>query len=525
MDATAIRQAQQLLNNKDPELDHFAVLSYKDFLDMIQRLEEGKSRGKKDSKGGHKGGKGGKGSKDRRPTSLVGLVKPLDLTDDQLREIMNQFEEDIKKGLGKDTHEDAVVKCYLTYIQDLPTGKESGRYLALDLGGANFRVIVINISRKHFDMKSKVYAVPHSLMVGSGEKLFDHIAECLFRFCNEHELVEEYLPLGFTFSFPLVQEGLSGGVLQRWAKGFNCPDVIGMDVVKLLQEALERRGDLHIEVCAILNDSTGTLLSCAWKNKNTKIGLILGTGSNSCYVEKLENVERYEGDITKPYMLISTENGAFGEDGTLDVYRTKWDKQVDKTSESPGLFIYEKMIAGMYIGELARLILVEAAANKLIFKGVAKEALKMKGSFPAKYITDVESDKPESFTNAKVVLKDLGYPNPTDQDCTDLRFVCEAVSMRAANMVAATTASLLNRMDFDTVTIACDGSIFRFHPGFQDRIYNKIRDLLDSDIKFNLMLSEDGSGRGAALAAAVAATQTKEEVAQDNTIKLTDLLF
>lgn len=34
--------------------------------------------------------------------------------------------------------------------------------------------------------------------------------------------------------------------------------------------------DIEIDVCAILNDTTGTLMSCAWKKHNCKIGLIIG---------------------------------------------------------------------------------------------------------------------------------------------------------------------------------------------------------------------------------------------------------
>lgn len=34
--------------------------------------------------------------------------------------------------------------------------------------------------------------------------------------------------------------------------------------------------DVQIDVCAVLNDTTGTLMSCAWKNFNCKIGLIVG---------------------------------------------------------------------------------------------------------------------------------------------------------------------------------------------------------------------------------------------------------
>lgn len=45
------------------------------------------------------------------------------MTDKQLREIMKRLHNDLVKGLGKDTHEKSIVKCWITYIQDLPNGK------------------------------------------------------------------------------------------------------------------------------------------------------------------------------------------------------------------------------------------------------------------------------------------------------------------------------------------------------------------------------------------------------------------
>lgn len=57
----------------------------------------------------------------------------------------------------------------------------------------------------------------------------------------EHCVADERLALGFTFSFPLTQKGLTKGILERWTKGFNCSGCIGNDVVQLLREALARR--------------------------------------------------------------------------------------------------------------------------------------------------------------------------------------------------------------------------------------------------------------------------------------------
>ena len=88
---------------------------------------------------------------------------------------------------------------------------------------------------------------------GSGEELFDHIASCLADFVFDRELLDEILPLGFTFSFPCEQEGLAKARLVKWTKGFNCAGVEGEDVVQCLRDAIKRRGDVNIEVCAILN--------------------------------------------------------------------------------------------------------------------------------------------------------------------------------------------------------------------------------------------------------------------------------
>ena len=91
-------------------------------------------------------------------------------------------------------------------------------------------------------------------------KLILYSCRCLANFVIDRKIENEVLPLGFTFSFPLQQEGLAIGRLVKWTKGFNCEGVEGEDVVVLLQEALERRGDVKIEVCAILNDTTGCLM-------------------------------------------------------------------------------------------------------------------------------------------------------------------------------------------------------------------------------------------------------------------------
>lgn len=429
----------------------------------------------------------------------------------QLQEAMKRLTAEIERGLSKATHEDADVKCLPTYVQDLPSGKEQGNYLALDLGGTNFRVLFVKLTGPNeFQMKSKIYAIADTIKTDSGAKLFDHIAECLADFMKEHQIHQEQLSLGFTFSFPVIQIGLTEGLLIQWTKDFYCSDVIGKDVVQYLKDAIARRGDIQINIYAILNDTTGTLMSCAWSDRNCKIGLIVGTGCNACYVENVENVENFVGKIDKSHVVINTEWGAFGNNGALDFIRTKYDRILDEQSNYVGKQIYEKMMAGLYLGELVRLVLVNLTQLGLLFDGQDSDQLNTRNRFDTKYVSAIETDIPGSFNHCRAVLNEIGLRHATKQDCVNVRYICECISRRAAHLVSVGIATLINRMDEPNVTIGADGSVYRFHPHFQNMMNKTIRQLVKSNCRFKMMLSEDGSGRGAALVAAVAATPSEE---------------
>ncbi|XP_034243747.1 hexokinase type 2 isoform X2 [Thrips palmi] len=430
--------------------------------------------------------------------------KDLILSDETIAELMRRIMKDVEKGLCKDTHKEAVVKCFITYVQDLPNGTERGEFLALDLGGTNFRVLLIHLGQNHFDMQSKIYAIPQSIMVGTGEQLFDHIAECLANFMKEHDVYSHKLPLGFTFSFPLQQLGLTKGLLETWTKGFKCSGVVGNDVVQLLKDAIRRRGDIEVSVVALLNDTTGTLINCSFAKRDCRIGLIVGTGCNVCYVEKTENCELFDGNTNKPDCIVNTEWGAFGSDGALDIVITEYDREIDENSINPGKQLFEKMISGMYMGELVRLALVRLTKDNLLFGGKLSDHLLKRGNFFTKYVSEIESDKRGSFLNCREVLGELGLSHATEQDCANVRYICECVSRRAAHLVSAGIAVLINKMKEPSLTVGVDGSVYRFHPHFHDLMVEKIKQLILPGIKFDLMLSEDGSGRGAALVAAVA---------------------
>uniref|UniRef100_A0A668RNX8 Phosphotransferase n=1 Tax=Oreochromis aureus TaxID=47969 RepID=A0A668RNX8_OREAU len=287
------------------------------------------------------------------PPEVLGKVEKylqlFQLSPEMLQEVSARLRKDLLRGLGKHSHHKAPVKMLPTFVRATPDGTEKGDFLALDLGGTNFRVLHVRVeeeAQKVLKMDSQICAIPQEMMLGTGEQLFDHIATCLGDFLESQNLKGKTLPLGFTFSFPCEQLEIDKSILIRWTKGFNCSGVEGKDVVQLLKEAIHRRGDYDIGSVAMVNDTVGTMMSCGYRDQSCEIGMIIGTGTNACYMEEMKNVKRIEGADGR--MCINTEWGGFGDDGSLDDILTEFDVEVDKTSINPGVH--------MYVSQLFRII-------------------------------------------------------------------------------------------------------------------------------------------------------------------------
>lgn len=445
------------------------------------------------------------------------ILTKLCLTHENICKIREVFESEMRLGLARNSYRPSSLQMENTFIPKLPDGTENGDFLALDLGGTNFRVILLSLRPgQEGDFLVKYYSVPEHLRMGPGEQLFDFLASCIYHFLESNELLGNYYPLGFTFSFPMIQKALDVGILLTWTKSFNCSGVVGQDAVKMLNDAIARKGNMNVDVVAVLNDTTGTLVKGAYTDPDTAIGLILGTGSNACYLERIDRIEKWDKPgVTE--VIIDIEWGAFGDNGVLDFIKTDFDRAVDCNSLLVHSFTFEKLFAGKYMGELVRHILIKLCREGLLFGGAPSETLLTFGSFTTADVSGIEGDNDDG-ENTRKILRRLGFAYPYTDDMLIVRHVCAVVTVRGARVVATCLSSLLDRMVKPEVTIAVDGSLFKHHPKFQRLMNDFIGDMLPEQ-KFKLMLAEDGSGKGAGLVAAVALKlreDSKKLIAKDN---------
>ncbi len=85
------------------------------------------------------------------------MTSKLRLTDAHLLHIEKRMADEVSRGLSAATHDKANVKSFVTYVHELPTGREEGQFLALDLGGTNFRVILVELEAGSRSVRMKTH--------------------------------------------------------------------------------------------------------------------------------------------------------------------------------------------------------------------------------------------------------------------------------------------------------------------------------------------------------------------------------
>lgn len=72
-----------------------------------------------------------------------------------------------------------------SFVRSLPNGSERGDYLALDLGGTNFRVLLIRLNDRGAEMSGKIYSIPDAVKKGSGIAVRFLVANCRLLICDQ----------------------------------------------------------------------------------------------------------------------------------------------------------------------------------------------------------------------------------------------------------------------------------------------------------------------------------------------------
>lgn len=211
-------------------------------------------------------------------------------------------------------------------------------------------------------------------------------------------------------------------------------------------------------------------------------------------------------------VAINTEYGAFDNDRKV-LPRTRFDCIIDESSPRPGQQAFEKMVAGLYLGEILRLVLLDLHDRVGLFEGQDTSALRKPHVIDSAFLSRAEGDKSAAMDAiADIFNKDLGI-NPTPHELKVARYLVELVSTRASRLYACGIAAICKKKNIQSCHVGVDGSVFNKYPNFRERAAIALREILDwpegIEDPVTLHSAQDGSGVGAALIAALALERSK----------------
>lgn len=459
------------------------------------------------------------------------IVKSFEIDKSTLQNLVELFLKSAEYGLSHNNVGKIAMPMIPTFVTSIPNGKEKGILLAADLGGTNFRVCSVTLNGDHtFNLIQNKNPIPIDLMSSSTDELFSYLASKIGSFVKEHhndkfnqDLDDDKLKLGFTFSFPVEQNSINSGTLIRWTKGFNIPDTIGKDVVKVLQNHLDNQ-NIPVHVAALANDTVGTLLARSYTGENkegsTSMGCIFGTGTNGAYNEKIENIKKLSDDVINNlkskninYMVINTEWGSFDNELKL-LPVTKYDEKVDEVSVNPGYHMFEKRVSGMFLGEILRTILIDLHSQGLIFDQYLNyndlpHRLRTPWLLSSEGLSLFEIDDSTNLIATEIELKNMLRLPTNHEERLVIQTLTRAISKRAAHLSAVPISALLIKTNAFKghnieVDVGVDGSVVEFYPGFRTMMRDAIADTQigpKGERRLHVNISKDGSSVGAALCA------------------------
>jgi len=247
------------------------------------------------------------------------------------------------------------------------------------------------------------------------------------------------------------------------------------------------------------------MVAQAYQDPNCYIGLILGTGSNAAYMENIAAIGKWKSHTTSDKMAINMEWGGFDSIKKQALPYTKFDKTLDSEAKYPGQQLYEKMLSGLYLGEIARLILIELIKGGELFSGNLSPNLN-RDTFTSQNMSNIEVDDSENLDTIKSILEGLAIRNSTLADRRMVKEACHLVAERAAKLSAVGIAAIIRHINkLEGCTVAVDGSVFNNYPFFPHMQKQALVDLFgDAAQNIRFVSTTDGSGNGAALIAAIA---------------------
>ena len=387
-----------------------------------------------------------------------------------LDEVCNAFIKAMSDGLAGHASSLAMLPTYIRMDNQVPLNE---KVIVIDAGGTNLRVALV-----WFDDKSKpviedlsFYKMPGTDAPVNRDEFYSTIAGYL------KPLLPKSNKIGFCFSYPAQMQANRDGRVLAMSKEVVVHGLKGDMIGEGLLNTIKAMGYPEDRKVVILNDTVACLLSGAFANADrafdSYIGLIVGTGTNTCYVENIAAIGKVSLETTDTTMLINIESGGYGE-----APRGLIDAEVDSKTANPGAHKFEKMISGHYQGMMFSAVMIHAIEDGLFSK--KKPAAEIKTIYIGAKDLDEFLFYPYDTGRTLLQFLALNGIEATEEDRLTLYYLIDELIERTAIFVTANISAVMSKTGAGTnpcrpVCVTADGSTFYKSKMFRDKLAHYVK--------------------------------------------------
>lgn len=409
----------------------------------------------------------------------------LDATAFDAESLIDLFIAEMEQGLAGEPSSLPMIPAYIAINGSVPYHEP---VIVVDAGGTNLRVCLLQFDDIGAPQVSHFRKIP---MIGtqgevSADEFFSQLANLIA------PVADKAARIGFCFSYPAeILPDLDGRLLY-WSKEVRVPELVGQCLAKGLSLELKGRG-LGEKKIVVLNDTVACLLAGRAegekKGSDSFIGFILGTGTNTAYIEKNSHILKLDRLDPLGAQVINVESGGFS-----GCVRGVLDLKLDEQSDNPGEHVFEKMLSGVYLGKLA-LELIRTAAERSIFsESTAAMVLAL---------TDLPWIEVNTFMYEPNATRFSSCPQ-SDRVLLQSLFcgiVDRAALLTAVNMSAAAIKSGAGHSPAHPICINVDGSTYYKTWQLADKVQDHLAHILNArGIHYVCVQVDDSPMVGAAIA-------------------------
>ncbi len=373
--------------------------------------------------------------------------------------------EEMERGLAGLGGSLPMIPTYLSDSGSIPTGESVA---VIDAGGTNFRCGLVSFT----DAGCRVEELRKWKMPGIGkpatwEEFISFAADAI------QPLLDRTDKIGFCFSYSADITPEMDGKVHRIDKEVVISGCEGKLVGASLLRELEQRG-LSGKKIVILNDTVAVLLgglASMGTGSGCAVGQVSGTGTNTCCALPENRIGKLRRSGSR-HMIVNLESGMYE-----GIAQGDFDRMLDAESNNPGLKRFEKLTAGVYLGELCRRMLLAAAEEELLGPDTAEKIRR---------IGWIDS----SVIDAWSVGEDLERVSCGEEDASFVQTISTAMFERSARCMCVNLAAIALLSGEESVRICAEGSLVQkgrvYRPFLEKLIREEIEEKLGKKVSFTV---------------------------------------